>query len=111
MTSPFSKTEPILASITCLLCKKAVNIRSSTQKECESGTATICVVCADADNVIEKLNRKHRESENINDDYSKLEKIYELKCDLCKEPTEVKIKGLRNIGRQDYIRLHCFKCK
>jgi|SaaInlStandDraft_2_1057019.scaffolds.fasta_scaffold205083_2 hypothetical protein len=110
MTSPFSKTEPILSSITCILCENKVNIGSSTQKKCDVGTAIICVVCADADNVIEKLNRKHKQSENINDDYSKLEKIYELKCELCKEPTEVKIKGLRNIGRQDYIRLHCLKC-
>ena len=110
MESSFSKGKPILRRITCILCEKGVNRSSSTQKECDFGTATICVICADADNVIEKLNRKHKKSENINDDYSKLEKIYELKCDLCKEPTEVKIKGLRNIGRQDYIRLHCFKC-
>jgi len=108
----FSKVEPILRSITCILCENTVNRSSSTQKECGFGTATIiCVVCADADNVIEKLNRKHKESEKINYDHSKLEKIYELKCELCKEPREIKIKGLRNIGRQDYIRLHCFKCK
>ena len=107
----FSNGKPILRSITCLLCENTTNILSSTQKECDVGTATICVICADADNVIEKLNRKHKESEKINYDHSKLEKIYELKCELCKEPREIKIKGLRNIGRQDYIRLHCFKCK
>ena len=108
MNSPFNKAEPKRTHITCVLCEHSFNTNTITHRECNIGNVAICYICADADNVSEKINKKYK---NPNYDYSKLKTIYELKCNKCNQSTKVIIIGLRNIGVQDYINLCCLQCK